>query len=345
MAEEFLDEEEALITLTHEQARLLHSHGRDKRASSSRLRRLRQDDARRRAGQAARREGQGRSLRLLQQGPSATTCARPRRTPGSTSRTSTASASRWRSRPRSSSPTTTRGRGPAELLRRGAADGADRGDRGARPAVRRALRRRGPGPPQRLARRADGDAPRPRRSARLALHGRQPARLRQPSSRCPTSSVRYDLDVNCRNTQAIHREVIKKYEGEIEPEVDRPRGPRRRAASRPTTSRGPSRAVDRAALRAGGGPPPGHRRPLLARHRELRASPRPAAASTSFVDEPKPLGNYVRFSSIRGFKGLETPVVILCELEDIDEETLDQQLYVGISRARNHCVVVAPDPG
>ena len=39
---------------------------------------------------------------------------------------------------------------------------------------------------------------------------------------------------------------------------------------------------------------------------------------------------------------LESPVVVLCELEDLDDETIDQQLYVGFSRARNHCVVVAP---
>ena len=62
-----------------------------------------------------------------------------------------------------------------------------------------------------------------------------------------------------------------------------------------------------------------------------------------FVDEAVPLGNFIRFSSIRGFKGLESPAVILCELEDIEDETIDQQLYVGISRARNHCVIVAPE--
>jgi superfamily I DNA/RNA helicase len=50
----------------------------------------------------------------------------------------------------------------------------------------------------------------------------------------------------------------------------------------------------------------------------------------------------VFFSSIRGFKGLESPVVVLCELGDLDEESRDNQLYVGMSRARNHCVIVAP---
>ena len=54
------------------------------------------------------------------------------------------------------------------------------------------------------------------------------------------------------------------------------------------------------------------------------------------------LGDYVFFSPIRAFKGLESPVVVLCELEDIDDMTQNQQLYVAVSRARNHLVLVAP---
>ena len=50
----------------------------------------------------------------------------------------------------------------------------------------------------------------------------------------------------------------------------------------------------------------------------------------------------VLFSSIRGFKGLESPAVVLCELDNVADDARDQQLYVGLSRARNHCVVVAP---
>ncbi len=54
------------------------------------------------------------------------------------------------------------------------------------------------------------------------------------------------------------------------------------------------------------------------------------------------LGQSVYFSSIRGFKGLESPVVVLCELDNLDEASRDNQIYVGMSRARNHCVIVAP---
>jgi superfamily I DNA/RNA helicase len=61
-----------------------------------------------------------------------------------------------------------------------------------------------------------------------------------------------------------------------------------------------------------------------------------------FSKDPPPTRRYVRFSSIRAFKGLEAPVVVFCELEDLDGATRDSQIYVGMSRARNHCIVVAP---
>jgi len=55
-------------------------------------------------------------------------------------------------------------------------------------------------------------------------------------------------------------------------------------------------------------------------------------------------GKGILFSSIRGFKGLESPAVILCELENLDDMTSDQQLYVGLSRARNYVAIVVPAP-
>jgi hypothetical protein len=45
--------------------------------------------------------------------------------------------------------------------------------------------------------------------------------------------------------------------------------------------------------------------------------------------------------TIRRFKGLERAVVVLVELRP-DDERLDQHLYVGASRARQHLVVIAP---
>jgi superfamily I DNA/RNA helicase len=152
---------------------------------------------------------------------------------------------------------------------------------------------------------------------------------------------RFDLTVNCRNTQAIHREVMKLYDGEIEPEV---KGPPGRNVELVRTS-------DQAAAVAGVIRQLCEQEEVMPQDIVVLSSHslegskvgRNAIDDFRFTKERGKLGKYVQFSSIRAFKGLESPVVILCELEDLDEMTQDHQLYVGLSRARNHCVVVAPD--
>ena len=150
----------------------------------------------------------------------------------------------------------------------------------------------------------------------------------------------FDLVVNCRNTQAIHREVMKKYEGEVKPEAVGPEG---REVELFQTDDQPGvvrQTVERLCEQEEVLP---QDIVVLSSHSIEKSEVAQAGCGKyEFVDEPKPLGDYIRFGSIRGFKGLESPVVILCELEDIDGESIDQQLYVGFSRARNHCVVVAP---
>lgn len=143
----------------------------------------------------------------------------------------------------------------------------------------------------------------------------------------------FDLTVNCRNTQSIHREVMKLYGGAVVPEVIGPEG-------RPIEL---IQTEDQAATVAG----------VVKRLIEEWDVPRRDIVVLSSHGRDKSVvyaaggysdkrGKGVYFSSIRGFKGLESPVVVLCELEDLDQASRDQQLYVGLSRARNHCVVVAP---
>ena len=156
----------------------------------------------------------------------------------------------------------------------------------------------------------------------------------------PQGYMRFDLTVNCRNTQAIHREVMKKYTGEVEIEAIGPDG---RELELIHTDDAPTTV---AAVIAGlcdkEEVPPQDIVVLSSHNIEKSAVAAHGAGKYTYVKEPKPLGPYIRFSSIRGFKGLESPVVILCELEDIDDGSLDKQLYVAFSRARNHVVVVAP---
>jgi hypothetical protein len=49
----------------------------------------------------------------------------------------------------------------------------------------------------------------------------------------------------------------------------------------------------------------------------------------------------VLFESVRRFKGLERPVVILCELPPDDTDRFDQLLYTALTRATTHLVVIA----
>ena len=57
---------------------------------------------------------------------------------------------------------------------------------------------------------------------------------------------------------------------------------------------------------------------------------------------PEPPSDVVLCESIRRFKGLERPVIVLLEVPRDDLERLDRLLYIGVSRARQHLVVIAP---
>jgi hypothetical protein len=56
---------------------------------------------------------------------------------------------------------------------------------------------------------------------------------------------------------------------------------------------------------------------------------------------PEEPGDVVLFETIRRFKGLEREVIVLCELPE-EAGRLDELLYVGLTRATTHIVVIAP---
>jgi hypothetical protein len=155
----------------------------------------------------------------------------------------------------------------------------------------------------------------------------------------PREYVPYDLDVNCRNTQAIHREVMKLYQGAVKPRV---LGPPGRAVELVPSGDEPATVAAIVERLCGADDVRPQDIVVLSAHGRKRSSVLAAGLPRGlrYVDERGRRGIY--FSSIRGFKGLESPVVILCELGDLDDESRNQQLYVGLSRARNHCVIVSP---
>jgi superfamily I DNA and RNA helicase len=77
----------------------------------------------------------------------------------------------------------------------------------------------------------------------------------------------------------------------------------------------------------------------------------PSGEKSSQWKKDMQLGNFIitwdmaaRVSSVYRYKGLESPVVILTELRALREDIRDQLLYVGLSRARNHAVVLGELP-
>jgi superfamily I DNA/RNA helicase len=83
----------------------------------------------------------------------------------------------------------------------------------------------------------------------------------------------------------------------------------------------------------------------------------PRKQENSLWQEGSTLGNYkltwnistltgsnIRVSTIHSFKGLESPIVILTELDQAFTDTRDQLIYIGVSRARNHLVVIGSLP-
>ena len=155
----------------------------------------------------------------------------------------------------------------------------------------------------------------------------------------PSLFAQFELTWNCRNTQAIHREVAKLYRGEVAPEAIGPEG---RAPELYLVSDHVAcvaGVLERLVAEEG---VPQKDIVILSSHALARSDFAAGKLGPYTLTDGQTRAKGIRFSSIRAFKGLESPVVILTEPEDLDDATRDQQLYVGLSRARNHCVIVAP---
>ena len=149
----------------------------------------------------------------------------------------------------------------------------------------------------------------------------------------------FELTVNCRNTRKIHEVVVHKYRGSVVPDSGGPLGIDPELIHTDDDITAVGQVLDRL---TGPDDIPAQDIVVLSSHGEKKSRVlREVTGRCRLSLDPKG-PNEVRFSSIRGFKGLEARVVVLCELGDLDEETMDAQLYVGLSRARTHAVVVAP---
>jgi len=170
----------------------------------------------------------------------------------------------------------------------------------------------------------------------------------------------YPLDLNCRNAQSIHRVVERFALGGLVSEALRDDGrspeliPAEDAAATVEALR---TTLHR--LRVDEDVPPWQIAVLTGTRLEESAVWRQRRFGNEVLENPavdaagKHLGaaaleapelpsDAILCDTIRRFKGLERPVIILVELDGIDAAKLDRLLYVGASRARQHLVVIAP---
>jgi superfamily I DNA/RNA helicase len=78
------------------------------------------------------------------------------------------------------------------------------------------------------------------------------------------------------------------------------------------------------------------------------------ASSSRFADDGGKVGSFrlcsnpkldkeIRLASVHRFKGLESPVVILCEMEELDPAAARSLWYTGLSRARSALILLIQD--
>ncbi len=172
-------------------------------------------------------------------------------------------------------------------------------------------------------------------------------RLYEDRSAFPIVEPPHCLTTNCRNTQAIHRQVMRFYHAAHKPTAVGPPGRpvevigyRGAAELRRALEKVLRRLTEEEAV------PPGEIAVLTPCGKEKSSLWREPVFGPPVLSEEAGTkgagGQAIAWSTIHGFKGLERAVVILAELESWpgDDDSCSQLLYVACSRARNHLILL-----
>jgi len=165
-------------------------------------------------------------------------------------------------------------------------------------------------------------------------------------SSIPMDTAPLYLDENLRNTQHIH-ERLKPYARDAEVQCIGPQGrpveiiP---AADKPAERRELQRVLHRLVNEEG---IPVEQIVILTPSAEKRSQWKPDDQLGNFIITwhlDTEMSMAARVCTIYSYKGLESPVVILTELQALRPEIADQLLYVGLSRARHHLIIIGDLP-
>jgi superfamily I DNA/RNA helicase len=170
----------------------------------------------------------------------------------------------------------------------------------------------------------------------------------QQIANLPIKNPPIPLTKNCRNTQEIHK-IVTRYTSNQDTECIGPQG--RPVEMNPAKDHKDAQEALRKVL---------HR---LVNEQGISAQDiimlTPRSDRTSRWKSDTQIGKFIltwdmattmtdaiRLCTIYSFKGLESPVVILSELERANQDVNDALMYVGLSRARNQVLVIGelPEP-
>lgn len=163
----------------------------------------------------------------------------------------------------------------------------------------------------------------------------------------PFDKLPYLLNLNCRNTDEIHKEVLPFYQGSPKPMSRGPVGIEPEIVPiKPNGEREALRHVFKKLFLE----------EKISSNDVVILSPRNARTSLFkegnrlgnilLTWEPHPGPNQIQISSIYSFKGLESPIVILIELDKVALPQRNYLLYVATSRPRDHLIILGnlPEP-
>jgi hypothetical protein len=160
-------------------------------------------------------------------------------------------------------------------------------------------------------------------------------------ARLPIATPPFPLTQNCRNTQAIHRHVLRWYKGAETPTVAGPEG-RAPEILGYKDERGLREHVRRTLHRLVTEEKVPERDIVVLTPRGKESSAlmkEPQFGNLRLTDAWPPAPNHVQCATVWAFKGLERPVVVLAEIGSASGR-LDELQYVGGSRAKSHLVVI-----
>jgi len=165
--------------------------------------------------------------------------------------------------------------------------------------------------------------------------------LFQPTFELPWEMPSYFLSRNCRNTRQIHRAVIRFYRSSTLPRAIGPEGrpPEVRFYSNPQELKHHLRNSLHRLLQEE--KLSNTDLVVLSAHKRGIIQPGQRFGNYTLTEKWPPAPNEIFWSSVQSFKGLESPIVILVELDATAYPNPETVAYVGMSRARNHLIVLA----